>query len=362
MLAAFDESDWLVMLATLDVPSVKNLRLALETMELLHFPKSRLRVVVNRADSKVGLRLPDVEKLLSSPVDTTIPSSRSVPLSVNKGSPIMLEEPKGPVAESIRRVAAQLTDREATGRAKQSSAGRCSPDPRSCPMSSLHERIARARTAGVLPQSAPRERRSTSSTGPGPTPWPSCARRSTGRWSRRSAPAVRLRDVDRAAPDQGPRCSSGPSRRRRRRSPGTSAGGWSKIADDVLGFGPIEPFLRDPTVTEIMVNSPDVIYVEREGRIFPADGRFVDETHLRGVIDEMVGQVGRRIDEKLPYVDARLPDGSRINAVISPLCVNGGPYLTVRKFTPTPTRPTTWSPSAPCPPRWPSSCPGSAAA
>ena len=119
VLTAFDESDWLVMLATLDVPSVKNLRLALQTMELLHFPKSRLRVVVNRADSKVGLRLPDVEKLLSSPVDTTIPSSRSVPLSVNKGSPIMLEEPKGPVAESIRRVAAQLTDREATGRTKQ---------------------------------------------------------------------------------------------------------------------------------------------------------------------------------------------------------------------------------------------------
>ena len=110
VLAAFDESDWLVMLATLDVPSIKNLRLTLQTMELLHFPKGRIRVVVNRADSKVGLRMPDVEKLLSSRIDTTIPSSRSVPLSVNKGSPIMLEEPKGPVAEAIRRVAAQLTE------------------------------------------------------------------------------------------------------------------------------------------------------------------------------------------------------------------------------------------------------------
>jgi pilus assembly protein CpaE len=110
VLAAFDESDWLIMLATLDVPSIKNLKLTLQTMELLHFPRSRIRVVVNRADSKVGLRLPDVEKLLRSPVDTTIPSSRSVPLSVNKGSPIMLEEPKGPVAEAVRRVAAQLVD------------------------------------------------------------------------------------------------------------------------------------------------------------------------------------------------------------------------------------------------------------
>ena len=118
VLAAFDESDWLVMLATLDVPSIKNLRLTLQTMELLHFPKNRIRVVVNRADSKVGLRLPDVEKLLSSPVDATIPSSRSVPLSVNKGSPIMLEEPKGPVADAVRRVAAQLADAQ-PGRTKQ---------------------------------------------------------------------------------------------------------------------------------------------------------------------------------------------------------------------------------------------------
>jgi pilus assembly protein CpaE len=118
VLAAFDESDWLVMLATLDVPSIKNLRLTLQTMELLHFPKNRIRVVVNRADSKVGLRLPDVEKLLSSPVDATIPSSRSVPLSVNKGSPIMLEEPKGPVADAVRRIAAQLTDAQ-PGRTKQ---------------------------------------------------------------------------------------------------------------------------------------------------------------------------------------------------------------------------------------------------
>jgi pilus assembly protein CpaE len=119
VLGAFDESDALVMLATLDVPSIKNLKLTLQTMELLHFPKNRIRVVVNRADSKVGLRLPDVEKLLSSPVDATIPSSRSVPLSVNKGSPIMLEEPKGPVAESIRRVAALVTEPEPASRAKQ---------------------------------------------------------------------------------------------------------------------------------------------------------------------------------------------------------------------------------------------------
>jgi pilus assembly protein CpaF len=110
----------------------------------------------------------------------------------------------------------------------------------------------------------------------------------------------------------------------------------AELADDVLGFGPIEPFLRDPTVTEIMVNAPDMVYVERDGRLYPTEGRFVDQTHLRRVIDKMVALVGRRIDESSPYVDARLPDGSRLNAVIPPLCVGGGPYLTVRKFAPDP--------------------------
>jgi pilus assembly protein CpaE len=110
VLAAFDESDLIVMLATLDVPSVKNLKLAMQTMELLHYPRNRIRTVINRADSKVGLRLPDVEKVLGSRVDVTIPSSRTVPLSVNKGHPILLEEPKAAVAQAVRRVAAQLTE------------------------------------------------------------------------------------------------------------------------------------------------------------------------------------------------------------------------------------------------------------
>lgn len=108
VLSAFDESDAIALLATLDVPSIKNLKLTMQTMERLRYPPNRIRVVVNRADSRVGLRLPDVEKVLGTAVDLTIPSSRSVPISVNKGNPILLEEPRGNVAEAIRRLAAQL--------------------------------------------------------------------------------------------------------------------------------------------------------------------------------------------------------------------------------------------------------------
>jgi pilus assembly protein CpaF len=100
---------------------------------------------------------------------------------------------------------------------------------------------------------------------------------------------------------------------------------------DVLGHGPIEEFLQDPDITEVMVNGPNEIYIERSGKLFKTSRRFVDEKHLRGVIDAMVARVGRRVDESSPMVDARLPDGSRVNAVIHPLAING-PFLTVRRF------------------------------
>jgi pilus assembly protein CpaF len=104
-----------------------------------------------------------------------------------------------------------------------------------------------------------------------------------------------------------------------------------EIADDILGYGPLEPFLRDPTVTEVMVNKADQVYIERSGRIEETDASFLDDAHLLRIIDRIVSQVGRRIDEGSPMVDARLPDGSRVNAIIPPLALRG-PSLTIRKF------------------------------
>ncbi len=103
------------------------------------------------------------------------------------------------------------------------------------------------------------------------------------------------------------------------------------IADEALGFGPLEPLLRDAGVSEIMVNGIDNVFVERAGVIEEASAAFVDEAHLRRIIDKIVSQVGRRIDEASPMVDARLPDGSRVNAIIPPLSLSG-PALTIRKF------------------------------
>src|SRR4051794_3467088 len=104
-----------------------------------------------------------------------------------------------------------------------------------------------------------------------------------------------------------------------------------QLTDDILGYGPLEPYLADDTVTEVMVNGADHVFVERSGKIERTTSRFVDDSHLMRIIDKIVSQVGRRVDEASPMVDARLPDGSRVNAIIPPLALSG-PTLTIRKF------------------------------
>ncbi|MGZ3666589.1 MAG: CpaF family protein, partial [Ktedonobacterales bacterium] len=113
---------------------------------------------------------------------------------------------------------------------------------------------------------------------------------------------------------------------------------FEAITAELLGFGPIEPLLNDESVTEIMVNGPRLVYVEQHGRLYRTDIHFRDDDHVMRVIDRIVSPLGRRCDESSPYVDARLPDGSRVNAVIPPISLIG-PVITIRKFSKTPLQP-----------------------
>src|SRR5690242_465484 len=106
---------------------------------------------------------------------------------------------------------------------------------------------------------------------------------------------------------------------------------FEAVAAEILGFGPIEPLLKDNSINEIMVNGPRQIYIERHGRLEKTNVTFQNDEHVMRVIDRIVAPLGRRIDESSPYVDARLPDGSRVNAIIPPLAING-PTITIRKF------------------------------
>jgi pilus assembly protein CpaF len=114
-------------------------------------------------------------------------------------------------------------------------------------------------------------------------------------------------------------------------------GQWSKdliidqVLNEVFGLGPLEPLMQDPTISDILVTTPEKVYVERNGRLVKTPVRFKDNAHLQRIIQKIVAQVGRRIDESSPMVDARLPDGSRVNAVIAPVAVDG-PVLSIRRF------------------------------
>ena len=106
---------------------------------------------------------------------------------------------------------------------------------------------------------------------------------------------------------------------------------FGEIEDEVMGLGPLEPFLQDPAISDILVNSYKQIYLEKFGKLEMTDSRFKDDTHLMKIIDKIVSAVGRRIDESSPMVDARLPDGSRVNVIIPPLALDG-PIMSIRRF------------------------------
>src|SRR5207302_7443561 len=103
------------------------------------------------------------------------------------------------------------------------------------------------------------------------------------------------------------------------------------VIADITSYGPIDPLLHDETITEVMINGPEQVYIERDGILYETDVRFDNEDHVKRIIDRIIAPLGRRCDEASPMVDARLPDGSRVNAIIPPLSLRG-PVLTIRKF------------------------------
>src|SRR6516225_5610235 len=105
----------------------------------------------------------------------------------------------------------------------------------------------------------------------------------------------------------------------------------NEVLDETFGLGPLEPLMRDPTITDILINGPKTVYIEREGQLESTDVAFHDDRHLIHIVQRIVGKVGRRVDETTPMVDARLPDGSRINAIIPPLALDG-PLVSIRRF------------------------------
>ena len=318
------------MLSMLDTLSLKNTRLGLETLDLMGYDRERTVLVLNRADSRVGISDDDVERIVGRKPEIRVPERRR------------------DHALGQRRAA----DRARRGRSRRplSRSGgsrRCSWRASG---TGLRPRRSRTRPTKTPSQARP----------PAPTREEATSRGSTrasdDRAARRRRPVATIPFAElknrvhlAVIGVLGPRLFNAgldpaalreqvlaDTRRHLAQEPGMSRDDRERlaneIADDALGHGPLERLLADDSVTEIMVNGPYDIWIERQGRLYETNVRFDDESHLRRIINKIVAEVGRRVDESSPMVDARLPDGSRVNIIIPPLSLSGA-LITIRKFT-----------------------------
>ena len=326
VIAAVDASSHLCVVGMLDALSLKDTKLGLETLEQMGYDPKAVTLVLNRADSNVGITQSDVEQLLGRAPDVLVGSDRAIPRALTSGQPIVVAEPRSKAARSYAALAERYL--VATGRP----AKRCGLAPNDNERRrevaaegelamELHERIASSPTGATI----------VALNGNGNDPFAELKNRihlalvselGPRLFDVEDSGAVRNR-VESEIGDQL-RQETGLSGEDRQRLA-------AEIADDIFGYGPLERLLSDPTISEIMVNGPKDIWIERDGRLSQTTLTFTDTSHLRRIITKMVGQIGRRIDESSPLVDARLPDGSRVNAIIPPLSLSG-PLLTIRKF------------------------------
>ena len=322
----FDNSNLILLVATPDVVSLYQTEWTIDTIEGLHFPLAMVKLVLNRAESKGGVRWEDVRQALRCEVIAHLPSDgRTVGLAVNRGLPFVTDSPRSKIAEATRKLAEDLVTRQEI----------------------YIEKLERPHVT----EEAPRVGRFWEQYGMAA---PLMAARSEDKDEiillkqavhKRLIDELNLKKLDVVAVSRNPEMA----KRLREKTEkvisnilAEKAAGLvfsyevrkglvKEIADEALALGPLEDLLRDPEITEIMVNNKDHIYVERQGKIELTTKKFISNEQVRAVIERIVAPLGRRIDESVPMVDARLPDGSRVNAIIPPLSLKG-PTLTIRKF------------------------------
>ena len=329
LIAAFDNANLILLVATPDIVALYQTKWALGMIENLLFPASMIKAVINRAESRGGVGSKDVRVAMPCDVIGEIPSDgRSVGTSINEGTPVTVLFSYSKVTEAFRQLAKTLAT---------------SPE-----LYVSHKEIPRHQQPGT--QSKPDGAVSFASrlfsdaydlVGEQEDEMVKLKRRihtqlveelnlkTTGMSLVAGNPA-QLRELreqcerviaNLLAKEIGGLISSHEVRTQL----------VKEIADEALGLGPLEELLVDPAVTDILVNNKDQIYVERHGRLELTKKKFISNDQVRAVIERIVAPLGRRIDESSPMVDARLPDGSRVNAIIPPLSIKG-PVLSIRRF------------------------------
>jgi septum site-determining protein MinD len=330
MVTVLDNSNLILLIGTPDVLAVYQLKWGLDMLQELHFPLKMVRLVLNRSESRGGVAWQEVRTALSCEILAHVPSDgHVVGVALNKGVPVVEDAPRSKVSEAFRKIANDLKNddlyvQSMDVKKERSVQGLDKPgkfwekfgitsqnapvlsesflkeeDEQTALKRKIHEKLVeRLHVEDLTPEilSDPKKAKEIKEN------------------ARKIVSALLLEE-------KGAMISSHEERTRIVR----------EIVDEALGLGALEDFLADPDVSDIMVNNKDELYVEKKGKLVLTGRKFVSNQQMRSIIDRIVAPLGRRIDESVPMVDARLPDGSRFNAIIPPLSL-GGPMLTIRKF------------------------------
>ncbi len=330
LITVLDYSNLILLVGTPDILAVYQIKWAMEVLQSQHFPMKMVKLILNRSESRGGVAWQEVRSALSSDIFSHIPSDgRAVGMALNRGVPCVIDSPRSRVTEAFNKMVTDLSNSEIFVQSTE---------------------IAKLRTTEDMGKPGEFWERFGIAQG-----WD---RTTIGYPGTEEDEIVKLKKkiheklvAKMDLKELSPEALSNPHQFQRIKDNTEKLVGnlladeakamissheertrlVREIVNESLGLGPLEEFLADPEVTDIMVNKKEEIYIEKHGKLILTNKRFISEEQVRAVIDRIIAPLGRRIDESVPMVDARLPDGSRINAIIRPVSLNG-PMVTIRKF------------------------------
>lgn len=332
LLSVFDHSNLILLVVTPDVLAVYQIQWCIELLQSLHYPLKMVRLVLNRAESRGSFAWQEVRTALSCEILGRIPSDgNAVGRALNGGIPCVIDAPKGPIADAFAKMIQDLKKEDIYVQPSEVARERTTEDGINKP-GKFWEKFGITQQNAQIPTAL--------------------------QYGQEEDEVIALKKriheklVSRLhVEDLTPENLSDPKKAQELKESAKKLVGnllleekggvlssheertriVKEIVDEALGLGPLEEFLADSDISDIMVNSKDVIYIEKRGKLILTNRKFVSDQQVRSIVDRIIAPLGRRIDESVPMVDARLPDGSRFNAIIPPLSLNG-PMVTIRKF------------------------------
>ena len=326
---SLNQANLILMVVTPDIHSVYQNKWALDTLQFLQFPLSMVKIILNRADSASSISWQEISAAFPVDIICRVPSEgKPVLHSINRSIPLVIDNPRAKVAQAIRVFASELAGDETLFVERRQVDQLLLKDiilekpHQFWESQGLSDMAAPVALKEEIDEVVLLKRRIHSRLIEELNIKRLDLKTFTDREKTKDLRQRAERMVANFLAEETGSFISSPEARRRI---------TKEILDEALGLGPLEDLLEDPSITDILVNNKDEIYVERNGKIEPTNKKFISNEQVRTIIERIIAPIGRRIDESVPMVDARLTDGSRVNAIIPPLSLTG-PTLTIRKF------------------------------